>query len=217
MFTTATVAVLLAAVVAVPLTRGGHGDSAAPPQVGCEPVAGGAGPQPSTEAEWAAARLQAMKEGMLSPALTGPLQLALPGATFLDATTCAQGLAFHMDGDWFTADVIIVDGAGTSRLSALVAREPVPAGGDCGPAEAAACVREELDDGTVVHRSRIERGGGVMLVADSYRPDGVHVRLSVGNFVAAGDAVTLTRAVPPLDEVTLMNLTRSEHLTPWPQ
>ncbi|GAB3824361.1 hypothetical protein [Dactylosporangium cerinum] len=76
-------------------------------------------------------------------------------------------------------------------------------------------MREEQQDGTVVHRSRVDYGGGaVLLTVDTYRPDGVHVQVSAGNFLATGGPVTTTRPVPPLDEAALWALTQIEQLTP---
>lgn len=214
----------VAVAVAVPAARHRDGGAAQPP-VACEP-SGVTRPAASTEAEEAAGRLVAVQEGKLTPALAGPLRQALPGATLLDAFTCEQGFSFHADlgvavrtdstPGRFTVGIVAVDGAGVARLDGWVTRAPAPAGRGCaGADDGATCVREERQDGTVVYRARADRGGGaVLLTVDTYRPDGGHVHLEVRNFVAAGDAVTVTRPVPPLDEAALTALTLAEHLAP---
>jgi hypothetical protein len=211
-FVTAAVAVLALA-VAVPLANGRGGDSAAPPPTVCEPVTGGSA---DTEVEQARARLHTVLGSRLSMAFDGPLRQALPGATLLDAVTCAPGVWFRPEGEGFLARVDIVDRAGAAHLEAWVVRQPAPAERACVRNEPSiTCVREEQQDGTVVYRSRIDYdGGAVLLMVDTFRPDGVHVRVSAGNFLAVAGPVTPTRPVPPLDEAALTGLTQIEGLTP---
>ena len=121
-------------------------------------------------------------------ALAGPLRQALPGATLLDAVTCEQGFsvrrprrrrAADSTPGRFTVGIVAVDGAGVGPPRGWVARAPAPAGRGCaGDDDGATCVREEQQDGTVVYRARVDHGGGaVLLMVDTYRPDGGHVQL----------------------------------------
>ncbi|GAA3244650.1 hypothetical protein ACFO1B_37730 [Dactylosporangium siamense] len=217
-FVTAVVAALaLALAVTVPLDGGGAGDDSAAQLAACVPAVGGGASEPSADEviAQARARLRTVEGSKLAMVFEGPLRQALPGATLLDAVTCTPGVWFRPEAGGFRARVHIVDAAGAAHLEAWVVRQPAPAGRACvRDVETATCVREDQPDGTVVYRSRVDYGGGaVLLTVDTYRPDGVHVRMSAGNFLATGGPVTTTRPVPPLDETALAALTQIERLT----
>lgn len=216
-FMAATVAAVLAIAVAVPVAVDRHRDAAGPPRAVCEPTGGASVATPDKDVEaLARGRLRSTQVTTLTMALEGPLRQALPGATLLDASTCEPPFSFRANGHGFSVAVTVVDTAGVAHLYGWVAREAAPAGRECaGHDDVTTCLREEQQDGTVVYRARTDHGdGAVLLVLDAYRPDGVHVHLSLDNFVAAGDTLRLTRPAPPLDEVALTNLTRAEHLAP---
>ena len=167
-FVTATVAMVaaLAIAVAVPLTNGRGGDSAASPHPVCTPAGGAAGSPTGTEEERVAAQIRILKGAPLTRALDGPLRQALPGATLLDAASCKPGFSFRAERAGFVTGIVVADGAGVAHVEARVSREPAPADRTCVRNEGAtSCVREEQQDGTVVYRSRVDYGGGAVLLS----------------------------------------------------
>ncbi|MET7420848.1 hypothetical protein [Dactylosporangium sp. NPDC005555] len=223
---TAVAAAAVAAVAAVPLVADRHQGNAPAgraPAV-CEPAAVPGGPKTgpsSTEAEEAAGRLRLVTASQLTMALDGPLRQALPGATLLDAATCAPGFTFHADearfaagGQGFTAGIVTVDAAGAGRIDVRLEREAPPAARDCDAGtESTTCEWATEADGTVTFRSRAYHGDGIAWYdVDVYRPDGVHVHMSADN-VALGGTGTRTRVIPPLDDAALLGLSRIERLT----
>ncbi|MEV4512026.1 hypothetical protein AB0K00_24045 [Dactylosporangium sp. NPDC049525] len=198
----------------------GQGSQSAMPRMGCVPLGRSAEP-PGTDAAQAAARLDARKAAELTAALDGPLRQALPGATLVDAASCEPGFAFRahrsLDGVvMFNAVVVVDDGAGSTQLTVQLNRRPLPPEHDCtGAGGVPTCVREVEEDGTIMYRaSRAAGGGGLMLVVDRDRPDGVHVQVTLRNYYIPGSlVVTLTRPGLPLDETALTALARIEGLT----